>query len=90
MHYDTGDKFNKCTSTKSSSTAAAARNHSVWSYFQVQQWVGESEQTNPENWEVTHSVWKSIFGIRDFTKKWCGIRALIAPGRRDSPKLGMG
>ena len=30
-----------------------------------------------------------IFGIRDFTKKRCGIQDLAAPGKRDLLKLGM-
>ena len=53
---ESGDKLDKCTSTNSSPTAAAARYHSAWSYFQVQQWVGKGDQLNPENWEIKRSV----------------------------------
>ena len=35
-------------------------------------------------------LWKGIFGIRDFTKRRCGIRDLTAPGKRNSLKLGTG
>ena len=49
MHYDTGIFARKwrqvCTSTNSSPTAAAARYHSAWSYFQVQQWVGKAQKS---------------------------------------------
>ena len=35
-------------------------------------------------------VWKGIHGVRECTKKGCGIRDLTAPGQRDLPKLGTG
>ena len=37
-----------------------------------------------------YRVWKGIHGIRDFTKKQCGIRDLTPHRMQDLPKLGMG
>ena len=35
-------------------------------------------------------VRKDVLWIWDFTKKWCEMWDLTAPGKWNSPKLGMG